>query len=60
MKVTATKYQVRKRERFLLKSLEDEGFFSTCREAFSVEFSVGRKVTERETPDAALQGQVSL
>lgn len=30
---------------FLLESLEDEGFFSTCSEPFSVELSMRGKVT---------------
>lgn len=46
--------------RALLESLEDESFLSTCGEAFSVEVSMWREVTQRQAPDASLQGQVSF
>lgn len=46
--------------RFLLESLEDECLFPPGGEALPIELPVGCEVTQRQAPDAALQGQVSF
>lgn len=55
-----TWHTAREEVQALLESLEDESLLSTCGEAFSVQVSVWREVTQRQAPDAPLQGQVSF